>query len=325
MKLPRIYSIQAKLSAVFLFVVILIICSGMLSVYFSKRHLKTASFFTDIIAPDIQRINDLQQAASRVENDSRQLSQAVTRYKLVQVHEDLENTLVLMSGLTTTITQEDNGIDIVSLNFLTQAIRSHAQLVFQLRAERLKMALDQQRISREIQRHLIRLVALEAPRDNHSPSPGLLTRSLPLLDALNIPAATPLNIRQLKGDFAAFHRENARAISEINAPKIRARARAVLDLITELMGSLLELKQAALDINQRIGKFITTLDRSTARLILMTGQYIHGVRDRFRENAQQALKREKQNIHLTNGGLCFPSSSFICCIGKSSSKALETD
>ena len=305
MKLPRLYSIQAKLSAVFLFIVILIACSGMLSVYFSKRHLKTARFFADTIIPEIQRINDLQHAASQVEDYSGELSRAVARNRLDQVYGDLEKALARMTEQTQTITREDNGIDIVSLNFLNQAIRTQAQLVFQLRARLLKMASDQQGVSKEIQRHLLELAALEARRGIDSDAPGFLSRPLPLLDALSLPATSPLNIRQLKGDFAEFHRENAGVISKIRNLKTQSHARNVLAHITEHMGHLIELKEGDLDINQRIGGFITTLDDLTGQLKQLTQKYIEGVRTRFRKNAEQVLKREQQSINFTNAGLIF--------------------
>jgi len=287
---------------VFLFIVIIIICSGMLSVYFSKRHLNTARFFADNIIPGIQRINDLQQAAAQVDGSCRLLSKAPAREDLAQGNADLLEVLARMEGLTATITHEDKGIDIVTLNFLSQAIRTQAQLVFQLKAQRLTLVSEQQEITRGIHHGLMELLTL-ASDPVHRSFHGLLKRADILMQTLNRASDTPFNIRQLREEFAAFRRESGLLLSQTRDKQLHSHARALLDQMTAQLDRLLGISQESWAIHREIGGFIATLDDLSGRLIQVTGQYIQGVRDRFRKDAEKILKREEQNINLTNGGL----------------------
>ncbi len=309
MRFPRIYSIQAKLSIVFLLIAGVIVCSGALSVYVSKRHLSSTQLFAENIIPRIQRTNELQQTASRVKSYSRELSQATTRAGLHLVYSDLTVVLTRMEDLTATISNDDSGMDIVSLNFLSQAIRSQAQLVFQLKAQLLGLVSEQRADVGGIRRDLLELITPSLSLDhypaleNRAPMHDLLEQFVFLMEKLDKPSITLEDIDRLRVDFKAAGRLLFPPPFKDRQPNAAADVRPALDGIMEQVDRMFAAKRQSTETVKIIGRHIGTLDELTDRLIRLTERYIDGVRDGFRKNADRLLEGERVNINLMSGVL----------------------
>ncbi|WP_321531444.1 GGDEF domain-containing protein [uncultured Desulfuromonas sp.] len=304
MSLPRIYSIQAKLSIYLFLTVTIMICNGILTVYFFNLHLSSNRFFTHNIEPQIQRTHELQKTSIQVFGFSRELSHEISQKDMDSVYSNLTMVLTQLEELTTKVSNEDSGIDILSLNFLSQSIRSQAQLIFQLKAQQLRMKASQQQVANEIRRDLLEIMASDVaqksiPADiNSSFVSSHLKRLMLMVEQLEMTSVSLLKVDQLQKDLDevknSFHKQG---IKEQN-PEEETKLQTLMNGATGQLEQLLKAKRRSLGITQSINNFIGTLDDLTASLIQLTERYIDGVRAGFHKQEEEIKQEGKRRLNL---------------------------
>ena len=304
MSLPRIYSIQAKLSIYLFLTVTIMICNGILTVYFFNLHLSSNRFFTHNIEPQIQRTHELQKTSIQVFGFSRELSHEISQKDMDSVYSNLTMVLTQLEELTTKVSNEDSGIDILSLNFLSQSIRSQAQLIFQLKAQQLRMKASQQQVANGIRRDLLEIMASDVaqksiPADKKSSFVSShLKRLMLMVEQLEMTSVSLLKVDQLQKDLDevknSFHKQG---IKEQN-PEEETKLQTLMNGATGQLEQLIKAKRRSLGITQSINNFIGTLDDLTASLIQLTERYIDGVRAGFHKQEEEIKQEGKRRLNL---------------------------
>jgi len=302
--LPRIYSIQAKLSIYLFLTVTIMICNGILTVYFFNLHLSSNRFFTHNIEPQIQRTHELQKTSIQVFGFSRELSHEISQKDMDSVYSNLTMVLTQLEELTTKVSNEDSGIDILSLNFLSQSIRSQAQLIFQLKAQQLRMKASQQQVANGIRRDLLEIMASDVaqksiPADKKSSFVfSHLKRLMLMVEQLEMTSVSLLKVDQLQKDLDevknSFHKQG---IKEQN-PEEETKLQTLMNGATGQLEQLIKAKRRSLGITQSINNFIGTLDDLTASLIQLTERYIDGVRAGFHKQEEEIKQEGKRRLNL---------------------------
>ena len=132
MIVPRLYSIQAKFSILLIIMVGIILGGQVFSVLLSNRFLATTKYFVNGTLPSIRMARTLEKAVYQLGGFSHGFVHHQS-YKNLQDHYfALRATLDEVEKLTVTLSQEGGLVDILSLNLVSQAIRSHAAVVFQI-------------------------------------------------------------------------------------------------------------------------------------------------------------------------------------------------
>ena len=207
MKPLRIYSIQTRMSLILLLVVVVVTLSSALSIYFSQRYLVSARLVAGSLIPRIQRAKDIQQTATQVTGYSWSLSNTQSQTALRQAFARLTIALSKLGTLTATLSNEDSGIDIVSLNFLSQAVQSQTQLIFQVKAQLLKQESDQLKIAKALRRDLLKngmafFKKHSYSKENHLVVHKMIELSLGFLEKFDTLSVSLPDIKQLEKEFA---------------------------------------------------------------------------------------------------------------------------
>ena len=132
MMFPRLYSIQAKFSILLIIMVGIILGGQIFSVLLSNRFLATTKFFVHGTLPKIQMARTLEKAVYQLGGFSHGLVHRHLHENLQGHYSALRATLDEVERLTVILSQEGGLVDILSLNLVSQAIRSHAAVVFQI-------------------------------------------------------------------------------------------------------------------------------------------------------------------------------------------------
>ena len=304
MKPLRIYSIQTRMSLILLLVVVVVTLSSALSIYFSQRYLVSARLVAGSLIPRIQRAKDIQQTATQVTGYSWSLSNTQSQTALRQAFARLTIALSKLGTLTATLSNEDSGIDIVSLNFLSQAVQSQTQLIFQVKAQLLKQESDQLIIAKALRRDLLKngmafFKKYSYSKENHLVVHKMIERSLGFLEKFDTLSASLPDIKQLENEFAQI--KNMAVIGAVDT-NLKDQAKIIewfIDNIQTPMAQLLRLKQKSLSIAMKINDFNNAQNELSDKLTLLTNQYIDRISTDYRKKMGLLLKKEKQSIYVT--------------------------
>ena len=309
MKRFRIYSIQNKISIVFLLVITIVICSGAFSAYSSKHYLFFARRVADSLTPKIRQTKDLQQAATEIKGSSRKLSFSSSSKSLRKVYLSLTNSLEKLEKLTSTLSREDSNLDIVSLNFLTQAIRSQTQLIFQLMAQLLKKESRLQGLSNDLQNGMLEVITLDfrhhhlyTEGDYHDLLHTVVEKNITMLQQLNQdnPPITASDISRMETDVEGL--KAAVTGEQGERGRVIQRIGVLVNNINTQTVHVLKIKQECRLIKLRIDTFNCTLEELTDKLAHMTNQYIDLISENSQKNMALLLKKERQSLSLAAGG-----------------------
>lgn len=308
MKPLRIYSIQTQISLIFLLIVIVVTFSSMLSIYFSQRYLVSARLVAGSLIPKIQRAKDIQTTATEVTGYSWRLSNTNSQRALHQAFAHLTIALARLGKLTSTLSNEDSGIDIVSLNFLSQAVQSQTQLIFQVKAQLLKQEAEQLKIAKGLHRDLLKngvdfLETHSHTKRKHSVVHKIIEQCLGILEKFDTPSLSLADVKQLEKEFARIKNMTILPAVETKFKEKEKATERLLDSIQTPMEQLLKLKQNSLSIAMNINHFNKTQNELSDKLTLLIKQYIDRVSEDSLKNMELLLKREEQAVFLTLGVL----------------------
>lgn len=210
MKLPwsRLYSIQAKLGIILLIAVIVILCGGAGSLFLSNRFLLISQLFVKGALPKIQVATALQQTTFRLSGFTREISLGKMPEHLQDRYGELAASLDQVEALTAIISQEESSADILTFNYLSQAIRNQAGVVFQVEVHIARKSEQLNRTLADIRNDLIavsnRVVQREANGEEKilaANPPGPLQDMIAVVDKLTLDT-WPAELQRLHELFA---------------------------------------------------------------------------------------------------------------------------
>lgn len=308
----RLYSIQSKLSLVFLIAIIIIGCGGFLSFYSSNQLLISTRLFVDTTLPRIETANSLHRTAHEIRNETKDLTRTGKSDGLRPSFVKIASLLDRLEKLTAKITQQDSEIDILSLNLTSQAIRSQAQLVFQLEAQLVKLKETLQDTRQQLRLELIQLPTLGhneqellAPaRQKHDQMHeyiGVLLSGLNRME--NVENLADLDALQ---KLYEENRVGFQKMVDLAAPhSTEAEPKHETNSTLKNIDRLFTLQHQYFRIKNNISAFIDELNELVNQLTLQTNTYVEKVFNQFRGNALKVIKREKHSLYLTFGLLVF--------------------
>lgn len=301
----RVYSIQSQLFLVSLISMTIIVSGGLLSLYLSSQMLSATNLFVETTLPRIETAKSLEKTALDIMNRARELSQATRQEDLNTTYQHLTALLNRLEMLTAKTSQEEFETDILALNWTSQAIRTQAQLVFQVGAQRI--GLSQQAVIRmqQARTELINLPTLEAGLPGSRPDiqrhDRIHSHIMNMFGKLNQleSAKTVQDIDVLETAYRQSRADFPARTPTADEPSPELPADAALREIQVSLGQLYILQRRNLHIHNTNNGFIEKLNRQVSQLTVLTTEHVDSVFRHFHESAQQVIKREKINLYLT--------------------------
>jgi diguanylate cyclase (GGDEF)-like protein len=303
--MTRLYSIQSQLFLVSLISMTIIVSGGFLSLYLSGQMLSATNLFVETTLPRIETAKSLEKTALDIMNRARELSQATRQEDLNTTYQILTALLNRLEMLTAKTSQEEAEADILALNWTSQAIRTQAQLVFQMGVQRI--GLSQQAVIRmqQARMELINLPTLEAGLPGSRPDiqwhDRIHSHIMDMLGKLNQleSAKTVQDVDVLETVYRQSRAAFPARTPTADEPSPGLPGDEALNEIQAGLDQLYILQRRNLQIHQTINGFIEELDGQVSQLTALTTEHVNSVFRHFHESAQQVIKREKLTLYLT--------------------------
>ncbi len=301
----RLYSIQSKLSMVFLIATLIIGSGGCLSLYFSTQLLSATQLFVETTLPTITDANALHLTALKIESYAKELSRGNQREGLENTYENMSMMLDNLEDLTAGISQKESHFDILTLNWLSQAIRNQAQLVFQLEAQLLVIHVQEQHKRQSLLFKLggnpvlindtQGLKVLEG--EPHAVIHEFVIELLAYLNQLD----SIENSEELK-DLETAYAVSRQSLADIAAQKRPGSYEGAASEMLEILGGVDEvfaMQRKYFHMEGSIRVFITELSDQVDQFTQLTNTYVFEVFSHFQRSAQLVMERERQSLSLT--------------------------
>lgn len=301
----RLYSIQSQLFLVSLISMTMIVSGCFLSLYHSSQMLSATTLFVETTLPRIETAKSLEKTALDIMNRAMELSQATRQEDLNTTYQYLTSLLNRLEMLTTKTSQEEAEAGTLALNRTSQAIRTQAQLVFQLGVQRIDLSQQAVIKIQQAREELFNLPALDAGQPDfrpdmqrfariHSHIMNMLGKLSQLESARTVQDIDVLETayKQSRADFLA-----RTPTAEELSPELPGDA--ALRGIQVSLDQLYNLQRRNLHIHNTINGFIEELDGQISLLTALTTQHVNSVFSHFHASAQQVIKREKLTLYLT--------------------------
>jgi diguanylate cyclase (GGDEF)-like protein len=290
---------------VFLIAVLIIGGGGCLSLYFSTQLLSATQLFVETTLPTIDDANSLHMTALKIETYTQELSRVKRREDLEKTYQNLSTMLDTLENLTAKISQKESNFDILTLNWLSQAIRNQAQLVFQLEAQLLVSQMTEQDERRSL---LLKLGGIPALRDD---MPGLKVLEgeehaiihefiIELLAYINQLESIE-NREELKDLEAAYlvRRPDLALIAQMKRPESNGDVAHEMPKILTDLDNLFAMQRQYFQRVSSIGAFVTELSDQVGQFTQLTNTYVSIVFSHFQRSAWLVIKKERQSLYLT--------------------------
>lgn len=306
----KLYRIRSKLRLVFLMTALIFGAGGVFSIlFFNEIYLATKGFVSDTL-PKIDTAKHLDITARDIDVSIQRLIHTGDRTELNTVFSSITESLDRLEILTAQLSQEGGGEHILSLNRASQAIRTQAQLVFQLSAQRQllqhQVADLSQQAKREILRFSTRLMDDKAAQQEffHGIKASGRTPYRSVLDLLSLVDASlrATNQTQIQEQrlivqecIALLQRLVTGFRVDVGLAINQSSANGVLDEVTRLFPLLSQ----QLQLEQSISQFMHALDREVLLLSAITAEHSQQVFERFQARADRVLGSQQQATVLT--------------------------
>jgi diguanylate cyclase (GGDEF)-like protein len=304
-KMTRLYSIQSQLFLVSLISMTIIVSGGFLSLYLSSRMLSATNLFVETTLPRIESAKSLEKTALDIMNRARELSQATRQEDLNTTYQLLTALLNRLEMLTAKTSQEEAEVDILALNWTSQAIRSQAQLVFQMGVEYISLSQQAMVRMQQARMELFHLPTLEAGLPGSRPDINrhdrIHSQIMDMLGKLNHLEAAQ-TVQDVDALEAAYRQSRAAVLARrqtADEPSAEPPADAVLREIEANLDQLYILQRRHLQVRRTIDGFIEELNGQVSQLTALTTENVNSVFSHFQESAQEVIDREKLTLYLT--------------------------
>ena len=300
------YSIQSKLSLVFIAAGLIYFIGVCFSFYFSGQVFSTTQLFLTTTLPRIKTTSSLQQTAFSIEEETQELSHSNQNKELTDVHNRLVMLLDYLETLTATISQDSIAfdIDVLSLNSISQAIRSQSQLVYQLKAEQLRFIRKARGHYHNVQRELVRLLTPDfVPNESNvlidSRHDELHDSILDLMSHLNglEMAQTLIEIHDIQEGYKKSCDKLFKTIRTEKPTRYEQLLLVTRKLLAE-MDLMFDFRIQRVQIEKSNGKFIFELKNLVRQLTQISTEYVAEGFANYSNNAQQVIQNEREILWI---------------------------
>ncbi len=283
---------------------LIIVMGGCLALYFSSQLFSTTQLFVKTTLPRIKTATALQQTALSIEEHTQELSMSGQNTELIEIQRRLVTLLDHLETLTAAISQEGIDIDILSLNWSSQAIRTQSQLVFQMKAQQLRLIREAEQKFFKLQRKLAGLPTFDtASKESHAPTEwrhsALHHYILELVDHLHCleTAQTPLQVHTIEGDYRNNRDKLLATISFGEPDKHERMMQEARELLAD-MDPMFNLRIQQLQVEKNNGEFIIELKNLVKQLTQISTAYVDIVFNHYKDSARQVIQSGKSNLRL---------------------------
>jgi diguanylate cyclase (GGDEF)-like protein len=303
--MTKLYSIQSQLFLVSLISMTIIVSGGLLSLYLSSRMLSSTNLFVETTLPRIETAKSLEKTALDIMNRARELSQATRQEDLNTTYQLLTTLLNRLEMLTAKTSQEEAEADILALNWTSQAIRTQAQLVFQLGVQRIDLSQQTVIGMQQARKELINLPTLEAVLPDSQPDiqwhDRIHSHVMDMLGKLNQleSAKTVQDVDVLETAYKQSRADFLAGTPSAAEPSPELPGGAALREIQVSLDQLYILQRRNLHIHNTINVFIDELNGQVSQLTALTTQHVNSVFSHFQKSAEQVIESEKLTLYLT--------------------------
>jgi diguanylate cyclase (GGDEF)-like protein len=283
----------------------IIVSGGFLSLYLSSQMLSATNLFVETTLPRIETAKSLEKTALDIMIRARELSQATRQEDLNTTYQLLTALLNRLEMLTAKTSQEEAEADILALNWTSQAIRTQAQLVFQMGVQRIDLSQQAMIRMQQARTELIDLPTLEAGLLDSQPDiqrhDRIHSHIMDILGKLNQleSAKTVQDIDVLESAYRQSRAAFLARTPTADEPFPELPGDAALREIQVSLDQLYILQRRNLHIHNTINGFIEELNGQVSQLTTLTTEHVDNVFSHFHESAQQVIEREKLTLYLT--------------------------
>ncbi len=268
---------------------------GLLSIHFFSEILTSTQGFVDQTLPKINTARRLDVTARNIDQRIQRLITSHDRQRLNAAFTTTNDLLDSLEVLTVQLSQEEAYAKILSLNRTSQAIRSQAQLVFQVSTQRLLLLDEIDLMVSQARQELRDLAQLSDSRTAHD-LPLIIVQMLAQIDFAQR-SENPEDIDR----YSAIYQSNLANIMRVNDAGGADQESAEQISALRLSGyrKLFLMRNEQLGLEQSIAGFKQALEQEVVLLSGLSSDYSRRIFDRFQKQAEEVLAQEKQAIGLT--------------------------
>ncbi|MFT7052586.1 MAG: diguanylate cyclase (GGDEF)-like protein [Psychromonas sp.] len=305
-----IYSIKGKLLLVFISAVLAFSSDDLLKIYFIKQFTSSIEKFVSTALPMLSAANELEVIGNSIALQTNRLIGAQRQKKLTDSYISIGKSLDELEIKTSAISLEGGEINVLTVNSLSQSIRSLSQIVFQI----INHSLTKEDQARSVATS--ELETLETIRndflDAYTPQTATVTDNVLFASMQDITICMVFSIeralyaetlQQLKKQEDEFLLCSEKLMAEAseNQSSLTHPSSIVqwLNTASEQRSRVFEIKQQVLFLQESTKKYLTELDQLADQLTSLTSDYRQRIFHRFQTTADAAIVQEKRTINLT--------------------------
>jgi len=291
--------------------VLVILVGGSLSFYYSNQLLSATEAFVDKTLPSIETANSLEQTVVEIGNLSRALVGSDTVEELSLINGRLNVQLQRLEAITARISHGEGGFDLLRLNWLSQAIRTLVQQIFQLEVHRLEIKLHAEGVLGDIRAQLLAetmpytvAAKVEGPTGTFTADPqfasvellrGSLLKMVTISSQLQL-ANNSTEIDELEEAFGVLKEVYKNRLAA--APQLASTESLHQTYIYD-MEMLYGKYRKYQRITGEVASFTVELDKQVKDLAELASESVDHVFGHFHEAADKVMEKERIGLYLT--------------------------
>lgn len=303
--MATIYSIRSKFFLAFLISAITVVGTCSVSIFFSERLLSSMNVFIDTTLPRLNRGNLLKTAAHNIGASVPALTTSANPDKMNAAYGEIEFELDQLETLTAEISRNGSRADILGLNWTSQAIRTHAQLLFQLTSQYIGIRESLLDLDQKCRKNLIRLWSFEADGLVSHRKEGFDREIVLVWISDMITFIDRLNMAEFMDDIVILRKEYALGRNRLQAPILpvssgpeKDSGKIIVQIVSD-MDTLFEMRNQEVLLRQSIKGFGAELDALVLKLSEITSDHMRYIFELFGSSAERVVEIEKKILTMT--------------------------
>ncbi|ABM03138.1 diguanylate cyclase [Psychromonas ingrahamii 37] len=305
-----IYSIKGKLLLVFISAVLVFSSDDLLKIYFIKQFTFSIEKFVSTAVPMINAANELEVIGNSIALQTNRLIGAQQQKKLTDSYISIGKLLDELEIKTSAISLEGGDINVLTVNSLSQSIRSLSQIVFQVINSSFTKE-DQARSVAASELEILETIRNDV-LDAYTQQTATVIDTALFASIQDITICMVVSIeralyaetlQQLKKQEDEFLLCSEKLMAEVSENKSSlAHSSTIVQWLntpSEQRNRVFEIKQRVLFLQVSAKKYLTELDQLADQLTSLTSDYRQRIFRRFQTTADAAIVQEKRAINLT--------------------------
>lgn len=300
-----IYSIKGKLLLVFISAVLAFSSADVLKNYFIKQFTASIAEFISTAVPMINAANELEVIGNSIALQTNRLIVAQRQKKLTDSYISIGKLLDDLEIKTSAISLEGGEINVLTVNSLSQSIRSLSQIVFQVINHSFTKE-DQARSVAASEFEILETIRNDF-LDAYTQQNATVTDDVLFANMQDITICMVFSIKralyaetlqQLKKQEDEFLLCSEKLMPQASENQSSLTHVQWLNTASEQRSRVFEIKRQVLILQASAKKYLTELDQLADQLTSLTSDYRQLIFRRFQTTADAAIVQEKRTINL---------------------------